>query len=394
MIVGVATWRAVAAVDGNVLLIVNSPNESEVSNLFDAIERWVPSYRVHVIATREWQAWLRSRGCAGTRVLFATDDAGQELELNFFLESPVAVRWILERQFALMIGSAPHNLYNEEVKDLFERRVGVFLGTSRFLMHTLPEAYVFVLDLSALLRRQDRGRKAAEYGMLTRALVADLHRVWIENGKPAVCDVWPTGAAAAILEQHLGQAILDWNEGAPIPWGPSGFSVVEDFLSYAEGVLHRAVVSHDGQVGDLAVADVQRARTTALQAELVRRDELLRLQHEELTAAVQDRDRRMAALHEELTGAVQDRDRRLAALHDELSRQVDARDRRLRELQDTLVREVASRDKQLAEMREAFTREVKVRDQNLIDMYAERTDAVDTRDAIIDGLRAQLKKRR
>jgi len=241
--IGLTTWLDVAAIDGNVLLIVNSApgDESEAGRVFDALDGCVQPSRLYVIATPEWLGWLGRRGWSGDRVLLALDAVGDALELNYFLESAEALRWIVARRFAAVIGSAPHNLYNEEVKDIFERRVGIMLGPARFLLHTLPNPYVFSLSLPDLLQRFNRGRKAAEYGAVSRALIDDLHRAWAESGKPSVCDARSFDDAVGALERHLGANVLSWDEASPIPLDPpDSAGTAADFLLLAEAALHQA----------------------------------------------------------------------------------------------------------------------------------------------------------
>jgi hypothetical protein len=243
MSIGVTTWLDVAEIDGNVLLIVNSApgDESEAGRVFDALDGCVQPSRLYVIATPEWFGWLRKRGWSGDRVLLALDAVGDALELNYFLESAEAIRWIVARRFAAVIGSAPHNLYNEEVKDIFEVRVGFILGAARFLIHTLPKPYVFSLSLPDLLQRFNRGQKVAKYEAVSRTLIDDLHRAWAESGKPSVCDARSFEDAICALERHLGPDILSWDEASPIPLDPpdSGRAAAE-FLLAAEAALHQA----------------------------------------------------------------------------------------------------------------------------------------------------------
>src|SRR5262245_35098756 len=143
---GLITWRELPSIGGNVLVIINSAvgDEGEVAALVERLAERAPSGAMHAIAAQVWQPWLTARNWAASRVLFTTDVNGQELELNYFLETPEALQWILERRFAAVAGSLPHSQYNDEVKEVFERRVGLFLGRARFLAHALPTPFVYV----------------------------------------------------------------------------------------------------------------------------------------------------------------------------------------------------------------------------------------------------------
>jgi hypothetical protein len=420
---GVATWGHVAGLDGNILLIVNSPagDEREVSMALDAAQRCAAPRRLHVIAAPAWQPWLGDRCGSSDRVLYSADAAGDELELNYFLESAGAMRWIVARQFAAIVGSAPHNLYNEEVKGIFERRVGAVLGAGRFLVHTLPEPYVYVLTLADLLQRFNRGPKTEEYSVFCRGLLADLHSLWTERGQPRSSDGLPFDDVSGALERHLGSAMLAWDEASPIPLRRQDLSGrAVEYLLYVEGVLHRAV---DAMANLQALtADLQQT-LVQLQDEINHRDRLLgeldqKLQrasgapHDEidrrdaiiaglgsraadlrhtidlLQEETNARDRRLAELHDELSRETGIRDRRLAELHEELAREVGIRDGRLVELQEEFAREVSARDTRLAELHEELAREVAIRDRKLVEMHEERREAIALRDAIIDELRS------
>jgi hypothetical protein len=365
MISGMITWPDIATVDRNVLLIVNSPagDQQAVSHVLDALEARVPPARVHVIATPAWDRWLKARGWSDARVLFSTDSAGRELEVNYFLESLEALRWIVAKRFAIVLGSAAHNLYNEEVKELFEQRVGIFLGDSVFLAHTLPEPHVFALGLGDLLQRLNRGCKAAQYQAASRALIGDLQALWAERGKPSRDDGRAFDAAAGVLERHLGRDLLSWDERSPIPLHRSDITdTAAEFVRYVESVFHRAAEVSDAQAADLnaVIADV-RSRLAQQQEETNRRD------------------RRLAELHKELAHEIDHRDRMLAALNATAN-----------ELQRTIAQqqeEINRRDRRIVELQEELTREVQIRDRNLVELHEERTAAVNLRDSIIDELR-------
>jgi hypothetical protein len=381
-VIGVATWQEVAGIDGNVLLIVNSPagDVQEVGRVFDALAERVPPARLHVIATAGWSAWLSERGWSDDRVLLGADTADGELELNYFLETAEALRWTGTGRFAAIIGSAPHNLYNEEIKDTFEQRVGVILGAGRFLTHTLPEPYLFSFTLADLLQRFNRDRKAAAYGAACRALVNDAHRLWTESGTGKTGDGLPFDDVTAALERHLGTGVLTWDEASPIPIDrPGGGEAAAGFLAYLGETL-------------TAIIGSQQRELVRLQTEIERRDDRLRELHEELAREVKVRDDRLTALHEQHVKDVQTRDTQLAELAEELARQVGLRDRRLADLHEELAREVQIRDVRLVQLHEELSKQVQIRDQNLVAMDQDRRDSVALRDGIIGELQREIEE--
>ncbi len=274
---GIATWHELGPLDGDVLAILNSPpgDEQAVAALFDRLQRrMADATRLHVIALPEWRRGLEARGVPDDRLLLSADAAGADLELNHFLESPPAVLWVVEKHFAFVVGSAPYAVYNDEVKEIFERRLAVLLGNGRFLAHTLPNEYVFVLDLPALLLRFGRRQKLEHYQGACRALVTDLHRRWTELGRPAASDDLADGVAAEALRRHLGPELLAFDEASPIPLARPDLGVAcADLVVYFRDVL----LDHD-----------QRLRLT-LEA-VSARDALIVEVHAERVAAVNLRD--------------------------------------------------------------------------------------------------------
>jgi hypothetical protein len=301
------TWDELAPVDGNLLVVVNSRREDEeaVGRLFDALAASSSLPAPFVIASHAWQDWLAARGVTGDRVLFSLDDAGADLELNHFLESPAAVLWIASKTFGAVVGSEAHGLYNEEVKDIFERRIAFVLGEGRFLAHTLPNPYVFVFDLAGLLERFVRDVKVKEYAQTAGALVDDLYRQWIANGKPALQDT-PALDVASVLESRLrSSSKLVADETAAAPSESDGIArALAHFVAHLGGVL----VEHDRRLADKSQTVAELVETAkGLQHEVDRRDALL----VERTDAMQRE--------------INVRDALLAQAHDRYSRTIDAR---------------------------------------------------------------------
>ena len=370
---GLTTWPSLAALDGDVLVIINSPagDEQAVSNLFDAIAPRVPAARLHVIAMPGWQRWLRDRGGADVRVLFSADAAGRELELNSFLESRDALGWILARRFAVIVGSAPHSLYNEEVKDTFEQRVAIVLRTGRFLAHALPAPYLYVLDLAGLLQRFGRARKSADYRAVCRAIIDDLHQMWTAAGKPRLSDGSPFVDTTRVLARHLGEAVLSWDEASPIPRrSPDPAEPAAEFVTYLATVLAQLTAAPDVGARDAIIAELQAGHARE----------------------VEKRDGMLAELDALRAREVGTRDATIAELHAGHAREVEKRDGMLAELDALRAREGA-REATIDELRREHAgqaRELEKRDSMLAELDALRAREVGTRDATIAELRRDL----
>jgi hypothetical protein len=179
--------------------------------------------------------------------LSAVDGTGADLELNYFLETPPALAWTLPKRFTLVAGTAPHGLYNEEVKSIFEFRVCLFLRDGLFIAHALPEEYVYLFNLAGVLSRLGRDAKVARYQAASRALIEDCHRLWQADGCPAQSDDADYADVTDALRRHLGAAVMDFDERAPAP-----LSLPEEAVPAAAA----AVVRYMGDIVD--------ARETAL----------------------------------------------------------------------------------------------------------------------------------
>ena len=218
---GITTWDDLPPVGGNVLLIINSPAgaDREVSA---ACERFAAAgAALHVVAAPSWRARLASQGIPEERTLFTVDERNDELELNYFLETDTALSWIWPRRFALVAGSGPHNLYNEEIKDIFEERASVFLRDGMFVAHTLPAPYLYLFDLAGMFARLGRGAKLARYDATTRRLIGDCYELWRAVGSPVRSDDADHSGVMAIVRRHLGSSLVDFDEETPIRLSPA-----------------------------------------------------------------------------------------------------------------------------------------------------------------------------
>lgn len=260
----VSTWEELGRRSGNVLLVVNSADGAE-AEVGDACDRLAAcGDALHVIAPWRWRHWMRARGIGRDRALYARDCDGSEVEINYFLESMPALGWIDARRFALTAGSAPHNLYNEEVKEIFEQRAALFVGRGLFVAHALPQPYLYVFDQPALFARQARYAKVERFKTLSRAIVDDCYRIWREQQSPAVSDGNGPADLSAILNAHLGEAFLEFDEASPIalPREHLARSSADATARFTEVAAHlgEALRERDGVIARLERAPAIRLR--------------------------------------------------------------------------------------------------------------------------------------
>jgi hypothetical protein len=290
---GLFTWRELGQIDGNVLLIINSTHDEAeaVEALFATVTDRVSAAALHVIAPASWQTWLDRRGLPSDRILLALDDEGREVELNHFLESPVVVRWAGPKRFRCSVGTEAHSVYNEEVKEIFEQRAMLLMGDGRFLAQTLPNPYVYVLDLGQLVERCGRDVKNQEYDRRSRTLIDDLHRLWLASGSPARADGGDYADVMGVLERHLGPALLDFDEVGAIPLPHERITG-----AFARVIAHvqDVIGEHDRQLQVMTGLHAERSEAVVI------RERLLAELSAERVEAVNLRDRIIADLHLQL----------------------------------------------------------------------------------------------
>jgi hypothetical protein len=216
---GITTWPAIDTIQGNALLVINSPiaDAQRVGEVLDTLEARTRPGGVHVIADPEWASWLAARNMPAERSLLAVaKTSGRPVEVNHFLVAAETLLWAVPKAFEVIVGSTPHNQYNEEIQTVFEQRVSLLLGDGVLLAHCLPLPYVYVFDAAALVHRFGREARVREYQAHARRLVDDLYRLWQERGKPAVEDGDRYDASLAVIERHLGRDVVTFDEESPI----------------------------------------------------------------------------------------------------------------------------------------------------------------------------------
>jgi hypothetical protein len=255
---GLTTWDEVRPA-GNVLLVCNARdvNETAAGALLSELLQRTAHTTLHIVADRQWSPWIEKQGFSGESVRLALDRFGEPLDVNYFLEQPDTVRWAASRQIRTIAGSSPHNLYNEEVQDVFERRAALLIGAEgRLLAHTLPHRYVYIFDLAGVLERIARGPKIAAYQAVTRALVDDLYRVWKAEGEPPTADGGTFDDVLPSLRAHLGTSVFEFDELSPIPIPqPSSFEPIARMVNELRTAYLRLADEHARRTATVAVRE-------------------------------------------------------------------------------------------------------------------------------------------
>lgn len=186
MTTGLAHWAEAVPPGTRVLLIVNSAASqlAEISRAFDAVAR---ASAVSVIAPSDLKPWLIHRGVPTAKILIPRV-AGLEIEFRDFLQRPTAIRWAVEQDAAVVLGTEPYPPRNEEVKFDFERAVAPMVGTGRYAVHSLPGPDLFLLSAEDLWTRAARADAVAQHQQRMRHVLDGLHANWIERGQPAAGD--------------------------------------------------------------------------------------------------------------------------------------------------------------------------------------------------------------
>jgi hypothetical protein len=219
MTVGLTTWSELGPPSGEVLVIINSPEDDRlpVDAFFRQLYGWTRSSTVHVIAPLAWRDWVKRQGIPEDRVLLAAAGDGSPYDLATFLTTPEVFRWVTARAVGVIAGTTPHNRYNDQVQEIFERRVAVLLGDGYLLAHTAPYPFVYVFDAPAVVRRLVRGEALLEYRTVCGRVVGDLHARWVSEGSPVVNDDPSFTAEQQELARHLGSDLLAFDEASAIP---------------------------------------------------------------------------------------------------------------------------------------------------------------------------------
>ena len=290
---GISNWTELS---GRVLVVVNSTlaRTDEVAGVFARV-RERASAPLRIIAPGAWRPWLESQGLINGDVLFALDSAGVELELNYFLEQIDTLHWITSAPPDLILGTAPHSLYNDEIKSVFEQRVALCLGEGRLVAHAWPSPYVYLLNLGDVILRFDRHRREHAYAGSAAALVSALHRQWMASGQPDRADGGVPETDPA-LTAHLGP-LMQFDEDRGEPVDLVSLSSVSEFVSYLERLLHPAAALRDRRIAGLeTTAECQRLEIEEQAREIARLNAVVAERNE----AVSTRDASIGRLQGEL----------------------------------------------------------------------------------------------
>jgi len=256
----ITTWDDFESVHGALLVVLNSQTVGDpiAGVVWEELNRRTSLENIRVVADRAWSAWIEERRVPLPLVKFAEDRAGAPLEINYFLEQPDTLRWAEQSGIRLIAGTSPHNLYNEEVQSVFERRAAFLVANrgGRLLAHTLPHRYLYLFDLTDLLDRMGRELKIVAYENSVRALVDDLHRWWETHGRPQTADRTTDDDVLRVVAAHLGESILKYDEKSRIPiWSPSPSFGIGDFVAEVHAAYLRLAEDYAGLLEADAIKD-------------------------------------------------------------------------------------------------------------------------------------------
>ena len=175
---------------------------------------------------------MSAHGVPVEHILFSVDEQGADIELYYFLQTPTAMRWIASKPVALLSGSAPHSLYNDDVNVLFEQRAALVLPDGWLLTHALPERGIYLFDFPGVMERLGRQPKTDAYRVWCRGLIDDLHAVWLRQGSPEVSDDRNRTDVVEILRARLGVKMLEFDETGAVP-PPPALNGVEPGVAFA-----------------------------------------------------------------------------------------------------------------------------------------------------------------
>lgn len=183
---GLARWTDVVTPGTRVLLIVNSlaTQVGEIARAFDAV---AGASAVSVIAPSALKPWLIQRGVPARSILVPRV-AGLEIEFRDFLQRPSAIRWAIEQNATLVVGTEPYPPRNEDVKFDFERTVAPMVGAGRYAAHSLPSQDLFLLSADDLWTRAARAEAVAGHQARMQSMLEVLHSNWIEQDQPGTGD--------------------------------------------------------------------------------------------------------------------------------------------------------------------------------------------------------------
>ena len=242
------TWNEFVPMPERVLLIINSqPNDySSVDLVMEALGKLIPIQSLLVVGNSYWQDYLiKKTEIPKAQILFSCIQ-NQELELNYFLENSLTISWIKRHKPQLITGSLAHNLYNEEVKEVFEKRICLFIEDGVFLAHSLPNEYLYILRIRDLFERFSRQKKIDIYKAKSEAIVDEFYHLWIKEGKPAIDDRIGFEEEKNILYKHLGKDLDAFDETGEIPL--ENIDVLTDVADYWNSTLSSYLVKLENEI--------------------------------------------------------------------------------------------------------------------------------------------------
>jgi hypothetical protein len=192
-----ANWSAVVNPGAAVLIVVDSDVSQldEVSRVLDAVERAAGLSAAAAVVPAALRSWMIRQGLQAARVL-PRQLHGVDVELSYFLESPLAIQWAIQQRCDFVTGSQPYLPLNEEVKAAFEQRIAALTGHAEYIAHTLPDQHLFAFTTADLWSRAGRSAALDAHAGRQQLALAEVHRRWVQLGGPSEPAFVPEVAAA------------------------------------------------------------------------------------------------------------------------------------------------------------------------------------------------------
>lgn len=193
----VSTWSAALNHENRILVVVNGV-ESRLDDIIatlEAVEKQSGLGSAAAIVPAFRRSWFIRQGLRAARVI-ASQLHGVDVELMYFLDSPFAIQWALDQQCDFVTGTQPYLRLADEVNTPFEQRAAALVGRGRYLAHTLPDPSVLLLTAEDLCRRVGSSIALEAHAARQQHTLAEVHRRWLELGRPSTPAYVPEVAAA------------------------------------------------------------------------------------------------------------------------------------------------------------------------------------------------------
>ena len=193
----VSTWSAALNHENRILVVVNGVESrlEEIIATLEAVEKRSSLGSAAAIVPASMRSWFIRQGLPAARVI-ASQLHGVNVELMYFLDSPLAIQWVLAQQCDFVTGTQPYLRLADEVNTPFEQRLAALVGGGRYLAHTLPDPSVLLLSAEDLCRRVGSSIALEAHAARQQHTLAEVHRRWLDLGRPSTPAYVPDVAAA------------------------------------------------------------------------------------------------------------------------------------------------------------------------------------------------------